>query len=489
MLRSITVKRSVKWNSDLHPRNKDGTFAKKTMQPGEIPTADKFGEQGTRILTPYHNDPALLNAANPLLKMAAKGKVFSHSGADSALTRIHMMSDEDGNMMSVAGSDYNTCIVIDHNRDGFDDPHSLSRGNMYQPQPQNLAEGETTWGGRAAASSGRKDGKTYNVLQAHAAADNITTAFDGPNATSFTVNPGDLADRVADVRKAYMGLGYSRHQAENMAVYIYADGKGQVQVKPAYRVRDDGTLVPAHAPNTHGGTGTVKLPCTEVTRITRAMQDSHIDKVDMAVTQGTTGRTNALQFRAEYVNPADHHSITVMEQIEQHTQGHSVEQARSAVSNPDGTMNFAKRRELERKRYERHQREADPYRHPKTAKDAATFYRKLHGKIVDAPGTPEILEGDRFTFRSGSGYDPVFSGETGRQVGVHISSPEGAAFHAMSLRHGQPMPTPEQVSVRKGKARKTKKDIPAVYTVRWYDGHVDRFTADGEPYTSDAMFG
>ena len=82
----------------------------------------------------------------------------------------------------------------------------------------------------------------------------------------------------------------------------------------------------------------------------------------------------------------------------------------------------------------------------------------------------------------------VFSGDTGRAVGINISSKQGAAFHAMNVRHGGIMPTEDQITVRKGKPRKTKRDIPDVYTVHWADGKVDRFTSDGEPYTSDAQF-
>ena len=109
--------------------------------------------------------------------MAARGKVFSKVD-DPAIMRVHMMSDDDGNLMSVAGSEHGAFIVTDHNTDGFDVPHSLSRGNAYQPQPQNLAEGETAWGGRAAALTGRSDGKTYNTLNARRAAAANEAAFE-----------------------------------------------------------------------------------------------------------------------------------------------------------------------------------------------------------------------------------------------------------------------------------------------------------------------
>lgn len=493
MARRIPVKRTVKWNSALHPRDIYGKFRKVHLVPGEtIDSKALFtgpnGEATGRVYDRYNTDKSLLSPGTSLLKVAAVGPTFTSVKDGDVLARIHLTQDEDGNLLSIAGSEGRTFLVIDHNKDGFEDPHSLSRGSMYQPLPENLAEGETSWGGRAAAGSGRTDGKVYNTLNAQKTIDATKRAFEAEGAQSFSIDPGELADKVADVRKAYEKLGMSNSEARRAPVYVYVDGKGRSHVEPALKIGDNGRLVKAHAPNSHGGTGTVKLRGDEVTRMARSMQDEGLDSVEVAVTQGTTGRTNALYFRADYVNPTDHHEISMMGVMEQRTASHSVEEARSAVANPDGTMNFEKRREIKTKQARRHREEAEPYRHPKTAEDAATFYRKLHGKTVNAPGTPELLEGDKFTFRSGSGYDPVFSGDTGRLVGVNISSTQGAAYHAMTIRQGQPLPQPEQISVRHGRKRKTKQDIPDVYTVRWYDGHVDRFTADGQPYTSDDMF-
>ena len=504
MAKPLKVPRKVKWNSADHPRDRYGKFASKSLMLGSGQTLEwggPNGEQLSYICNQYGNNPATLNPGNAILHMAARGKVFSKVD-DPAIMRVHMMSDDDGNLMSVAGSEHGAFIVTDHNTDGFDVPHSLSRGNAYQPQPQNLAEGETAWGGRAAALTGRSDGKTYNTLNARRAAAANEAAFEADGAQVCTIDPGDLADRVADVRRFYEDkCGMSRREAENTGVYVYINGNGEMCVRPSMvpDEKNPGQMRLIKTPNTKSGTKAgghaVKIPAKDITRMARAMQaESGMDNVEFTVSHGTqtadNGKPigNALHFRSNYVSPTNHHEITMRGTIENSSHGVDEVQARSKVANPDGTMNFEKRRELDSKRAARRRRDAEPYRHPTTTTDAERFWRKLHGSTRDTPGRAELLEGDRFTFRTGSGYDTVFSGDTGRAVGVSISSKQGAAFHAMTIRHGGIMPTEDQISVRKGKARKTKRDIPDVYTVHWADGKVDRFTADGEPYTDDRQF-
>ena len=56
---------------------------------------------------------------------------------------------------------------------------------------------------------------------------------------------------------------------------------------------------------------------------------------------------NALHFRSNYVSPTNHHEITMRGTIENSSHGVDEVQARSKVANPDGTMNFEKRRELD----------------------------------------------------------------------------------------------------------------------------------------------
>lgn len=502
MAKSLKVPRKVKWNSADHPRDRYGRFASKSLRLGDGQTLEWGGpnaEHLSYICNMYGNNPATLNPGNAILHMAARGQVFSKVD-DPAIMRVHMMSDDDGNLMSVAGSEHGAFIVTDHNADGFDVPHSLSRGNAYQPQPQNLAEDETAWGGRAAALAERSDGKVYNTLDARRAAEANEAAFEAPGAQVCTIDPGDLADRVADVRRFYEDkCGMSRHEAENTGVYVYINGNGEMCVRPSVTPseKEPGKTRIVKSPNTKSGNKqgghSVKIPAKDITRMARAMQEEPgMDSVEFTVSHGAQAPgdgkriSNALHFRSNYVSPTNHHEITMRGTIENSSHGTDEVRARSKVANPDGTMNFEKRRELESKRAARRRKDAEPYRHPKTTADAERFWRKLHGRNQNTPGRAELLEDDRFTFRTGSGYDTVFSGDTGRAVGVSISSKQGAAFHAMTMRHGGIMPTEDQISVRKGKPRKTKRDTPDVYTVRWADGKVDRFTSDGEPYVDGA---
>ena len=64
-------------------------------------------------------------------------------------------------------------------------------------------------------------------------------------------------------------------------------------------------MVPRRSPNTHGGSGSVRLRGRDLTRMTRAMQKDGLKSVDFTVSGGTkvsakSGKPlqNALHFRA-----------------------------------------------------------------------------------------------------------------------------------------------------------------------------------------------
>ncbi len=494
----------------LQPRRPDGRFAS-----WDIPYGTKVeytrswwrnGQKISKVCEMYMNDPKLLNPGNSIMKVAAQGKVFSKLG-DDPLERVHMMSDENGDMMSVAASERGTFGVIDHNQDGFEYPHSLSRGNRFQPQPQNLAPGEQTYGGRAALMTGRPDGKTYDVLNARKAERTNMNAFCADGAAVFAEDPKVFAEKVIEVRDSYRKMSIpvyddegkpvldpmtgkqrvthlTESQARRMPVHVFVDGRtGKLMLKPAMKLDPKtGTLVALQSPNTHKGSHSVKLTCADITRMTRSMQEEGIKSVSFTITHGTqTTRNgkpngNALHFRAEYSNQYSHHEVTMWGSIENKNRGVDREAARSAIMNEDGTVNVEKRREYQIRVHERRQREADPYRHPATERDATMFYRKATGSNRTVPGRCELLPGDRFTFRQGRGYDTVFSGDNARAVGIQISSKQGAAIHAMMLRKGGIMPDDSSISYNKSKD---------LYTVHWYDGKVDRFTSDGSPVVRD----
>lgn len=346
------------WTPATQPRDPLGRFRKTNLVPGEYTYTTRSG-----IVKKYYvNDMNQLADGSTILHMSAQGKVFGSFKTQNPIERIHIIGNSDMEQMAVAASGETTFGVINHSKAAPPDVFSLNRGHDFEPVSSNLPDGETAFGGHAAQISGRPDRKTYDTLNAQKAERANLAAFADLDNRVYSADPGDFAEAAVQARHYYeKEFGLSESQAREMPVYVYADKNGDVTVKPAYKpesvpmselgmkpgdpvpegfhVNGDNlvAMVPRRSPNTHGGSGSVRLRGRDLTRMTRAMQKDGLKSVDFTVSGGTkvsakSGKPlqNALHFRADYMNPPQwrrhhrmgfHRSETVRDAAGQGTQG------------------------------------------------------------------------------------------------------------------------------------------------------------------------
>lgn len=369
------------WDSRKHPRDPSGRFRKVGLAPGEYMYRGRGGE----LKSYWINEMGQMETGSSLLAMAAHGSVYGSVNDDRPLERIHLLSTEDGEQLAVAASDNGTFGVINHDRAAPPEAFSFNRGSKFQPVGD-LPEGETSFGGRAAMLSDRPDGKTYDTLNARKAEEINRQAFEHPNAKVYHADPGQFAEAAVQARHYYQdNLGFNENAAREAPVYVYAKRDGTIVVEPVYRRDDFGNITMRRSPNSHGGSGTVKLAGSDVTRMTRAMQDEGMNEVSFTISGGTNlnkdGKplNNALHFRQEMSNPTSGDNLTVWGTVEQ--RNHGVEKVRAAASfaGKDGRFDKAA--------YERYaagveairDRNSEPYRYPRDRDMAAKLARARTG--------------------------------------------------------------------------------------------------------------
>lgn len=370
------------WDPKQHPRSPDGRFRKVNLAPGEYMYKGRGGE----IKKYWINEMGQMESGSTILAMASKGEVFGSFKDGRPLERIHIMGTDDHEQMAVSASTGTTFGVINHDREAPPEQFSFNRGSRYQPVGA-LPEGETAFGGRPAQLSERNDGKVYDTINARKAEQINQQAFDHPNAKICHADPAEFAEAAVEARHYYQDkLGMSEKAAREAPVYVYAKKDGTVMVEPVYRMDDFGNLKMRRSPNSHGGTGSVKLAGSDITRMTRAMQEEGITSVAFTISGGTNlnknGKplNNALHFRQDYENPTTHDNITMWGTIEQ--KNHGVEQVRSAA-----TFRDPKTGRPDPEAYGKYvhdvmairNRNAEPYRNPKDPETAARLIRAKSG--------------------------------------------------------------------------------------------------------------
>lgn len=405
--------KAIKWDASKHPRDRLGQFRRVDLKPGE----HQLIRKGEVVGMYFINEVGQLENGSQILHHAAQGQVMGSFKDDRPLERIHIVGTEDGEQMAIAASGNTTFGVINHDKAAPPEAFSFNRGHDFQTVG-NLPEGETAFGGAAARLSGRPDGQTYDTLTAQKAQRINEEAFNSPNSRICHADPGEIAQKTSEARHYYMDkLGMSESEARNAPVYVYADKKGDIHIKPAYKVDDFGNLKFVRSPNSHGGTPTVKLDSGELTRMTRAMQADGIDEVSFTVSRGTniskTGKplNNALHFRKEnWENPSSGDQTTMWGTIEQKNQGVQRVAATGPLRNPDGSLNEARYAEYRQKVQEVRDRAAAPFRNPKDADTAAKLIRRKTGDFrIPTESVSKTTDGN-FTAVTNKGMGVKFDG-------------------------------------------------------------------------------
>ena len=477
------------WDPRKHPRDPSGRFRCASLAPGK----HMYRGRGGEMKEYWINDMGQMEAGSYLLPMAAEGRVFGSFKDERPLERIHIMGTDDQEQMAVAASDNFTCGVINHDKAAPPEQFSFNRGHEFQPVG-NLPEGETAFGGRAAQLTDRKDGKTYDTLNAQLAEKINRQAFDAPDAKPFHADPADFAEGAVQARHEYQRMGFSESDARDMPIYLYAKKNGEIVVKPAYRIDDFGNPVRIKSPNSHGGSGTVMLRGGDVTRMTRAMQREGLDDVTFSISGGTnlnkSGRplNNALHFRVDnFEHSTTHDQITMWGTIEQHNHGVEKVKSSSAFRDSSGRIDTAKQKEYWEGVARTRDKAAARYRNPTNVQDAAKLIRRKYGSRID-PSQVEMREAGHFAVHTGD-FTKVCNSE-GKCVATEPYTAEGWRQVANSrLAEGK--------RIKPGNVQKTEDgyfrvrvtpnpDKPESAMWRYYDKHgktaTDHALRDGTVY-------
>lgn len=475
------------WDPKKHLRDPLGRFRSMSLEPGWHEY-----RRGSEIKQYYINDMRQLADGSNILHMSAQGRVTGTARDSEPIERIHIVGTDEGEQMAIAASGQTTFGVINHDKPAPPETFSLNRGHEFQPVAHGLPEHETAFGGTLEQLSGRKDGRVYDTLNARKAEQANRDAFDDPKARVYSVDPQELAERAKDARKYYereFGLGEAT--AREMPVYVYMDRKGNVNVTPVYKpVRDeDGTIQmrKLRSPNTHGGGGSVKLTGSDVTRMSRAMQQDGLDRVDMTISGGTNlnrnGKPlrNALHVRKLYRNPDSGDYATVWGTIETKNKGVSQVQATGSSESQQSKLEYLKQTREVR------EHAARKYENPQDPATAAKLMRVKYGNRTyssDVTMTPGSKDGTAFVIRSANGHLSQKVNAQGRPIGLVANDGEGfAALYnrgkGLDVRIGQE----DAQRLYDGNFRVLRSDSSIGYYAP--DGSPTRgvFQRDGESYT------
>lgn len=391
------------------PRDIIGQWRDSNMTAGKHEVVDRWGRSHTYFV----NEMGKLSTGSTLLGVAAKGRVMSSIKDDTPEERVHLMNDQDGNLMAVAASNEGVFAVVNESRPGPEEPMSITRGNRFQPTSMHIDDLDekgrhhTEYGGRAAKMAERSDGKTYDTLSVYNAQKDNETAFRTANREAGNVHenvsPAELAEKTVAARHAYMQMGLTEGQARNREVMVYFDHEGNLNVEPAAMLDAENNqmvaALPAYDnPSYTEGSGVATVRLGQLTTMSRAMQAEHLNSVDMAISSGTqvdmNGQhmRNALHFQADTTNARSGDSIRVWGTVEQGSEG--AYRRRSGRERDYGGLSWAAQQKA------KHQAGTDELRrrgmrdpeHPANEREMAQVLSVRRGVSVSADGIHRVKE-------------------------------------------------------------------------------------------------
>lgn len=412
------------------PRDPEGKWTSFKIGPGW----HEYKTRGGKINRYYVNDLKQMVDCENMLTYGSRGQVFTKVG-DKPLERTHLMSTDDEELMSIAATDHATIGVIYHDKEAPNEEFSLSRGSKFEPAPSH-APGETVFGGEPDQLTDRKDGRTYNTLNAKKAEEINRQAFEAENAKVFTMNPGEFAEKAVEVRHGYEKmLNISRNKASQLPVYAYVkknkDGKNELVMVPVIKGVDaDCHPIVRRSPNSHGGSPVVKLRLDDVTRHTRSMQADGLTKVDFCISGGTNlskkGRplNNALHFRKNFDSPKNGQNVTVWGTIEQSNKGVEERPAGERFKRPDGTIDMEAKKASQQRATERRRRSAKKYANPKTVEQATTLLQTRYANRNIREDDVRLRKNGEIVYTKSPNMDAVFDSK-GECVAYEAKTSEG----------------------------------------------------------------
>ncbi|GGI15500.1 hypothetical protein GCM10007377_16210 [Galliscardovia ingluviei] len=312
MVRKVTKPKGKKYvyREKDHPRNIIGQWRLKNLGAGWHKATSSRGKV-------YHyyvgstSPEAVYRLTGGQTNLLSRGTVGGATATQFSdeMEVVHFTRTDDNQYLAIAGSEHYAVGIVNHDQQPPEHDFRVTRNSQFEPVAGEFDEDENKYGYESHVDVADSERTNREV-------------FNDPDALVQEVNPQELADEVARIRREeYVGHTYMEknkqtgeeeaitvtpNRARNMPMFVYIDGKsGELKVERAYNVTKDGVLKRRHSPNSHGGSPVVRLNAADLTRITRAMDADGTRSVQVAVGSGTkqtkTGRraNNALFFRAD----------------------------------------------------------------------------------------------------------------------------------------------------------------------------------------------
>lgn len=396
-----------KYTPRTQPRDPIGRYIRTDLKPGWYEY-----ERGGEIHHYYLNEMNQLSDGHRMLTMGAQALPGNQSGKldeQDAIERVHAVSSNDGELMYVSADENRTCGVIQHDTIAPPEPFSLSRYDLEnKPVSENLPADDTAFGGRGAASHGRADGRTYDMLAAQEAESLNDAVFRNPDAHVCEADPAQLAQAAIAARHWYQenalkpdldrhgrqktnpdGTPKWRHMREDEArdqpVYVFVDGD-RLRVAPAMRVVDGGKgLAAKGSPHPKRSGGTVKLTGRQLTRMAGALEYDGVKSCRFAITSGSnlskngTPLNNALQYRTTVTNGRSGRTSTMWGTVENHQKRVKPVEARNRFSDENGRVDPRRVIEYRREKTQEGRRRAERYHNPKDGGQASSLLHYRYG--------------------------------------------------------------------------------------------------------------
>lgn len=408
------------WNPALHPRWWDGRWREANLAPGAYMLTDRAG----RIRSYWLNDMNSLNACQNILTYGSKGSYITFgtgtegsanqfAGEKVEAERMHLQANEDGELLATCATRSSITGVTYHDVPAPPEPMSITRFSQFEYSASDDGTYskehrlDPTWGkgartnpynvsgfgsqGQSEAtykSKGNSTGHAYRAPEVNKAEAINRQAFESPEAKTYSLDPGMIADTAAELRRKLQAERHiSESEARRTQVWVGFDKHGNAVIVPA----EDNAGKQKRPPHNTGGSPFARVTMSDLTRQCRALQADGREPVEFAVSGGpntySTGRSkmNALHWRTDF-DDANGRSVTAWGSVTARPGMSKNAGGVAAWRSEESPMRHLKHGSLDkveygesvRRREARRTKLAAPYRNPKDVNGAAMLLCMRH---------------------------------------------------------------------------------------------------------------
>lgn len=433
------------WNPALHPRWWDGRWREVNLAPGAYMLTDRAG----KIRSYWLNDMNQLNACQNILTYGSKGSYITFgTGTDGSANRfagesveaerMHLQPNDEGELLATCATRSSITGVTYHDVPAPPEPMSITRFSQFEqydaPDSGTYSKKhrlDPTWGkggdkgggrdleigpegidptlgkgddktnpynvngfgsqGQSEATyktKGNSTGRAYRAPEVNKAEAINRQAFESPEAKTYSLDPGMIADTAAELRRK---LQSERHISESAArrtqVWVGFDKHGNAVIVPAENNEGKQT----RPPHNTGGSPFARVTMSDLTRQCRALQADGRKPVEFTVAGGpntySTGRSkmNALHWRTDF-DDANGRSVTAWGSVTARPGSSKNAGGVTAWRSEESPTRYLKHGNLDkagygesvRRREMRRIKLAAPYRNPKDVNGAVMLLGMRH---------------------------------------------------------------------------------------------------------------